>query len=154
MDCQMPVLDGFAASRKIRQFEREQAVARPTPIVALTANAIRGDRQLCLDAGMDEYLSKPFEAQGLVELIDRVLDEDHASRIASSADKRGQPTEQDRPRALNRGFTVEAVATTSTPIESNQDVLDAAAIAPLPIDFATLTTRCMGNIAFANFVAR
>ncbi len=129
----MPVLDGFAASRKIRQFQREQAVARPTPIVALTANAIRGDRQLCLDAGMDEYLSKPFEAQGLVQLIDRVLDEAHASRTTSIGDKQRHATEPNRPGTMNRDFTLEAIAATATPVESDKDGLDVAALAQRPL---------------------
>jgi Amt family ammonium transporter len=149
MDCQMPVLDGFAASRRIRRWEHEQAIERPTPIVALTANAIRGDRQLCLDAGMNEYLSKPFDAQNLVQLIDRVLDEAHVSRIASTGDKQKQPTKPDRPGGMDRGVAVEAIATTSASIESSQDDPDPASIAPPPIDFAALTTRCMGNFAFA-----
>src|SRR5690606_14649818 len=59
MDCQMPVMDGFEASRRMRA--REQAMSLPhLPIVALTANAISGDRDHCLTQGMDDYLSKPF----------------------------------------------------------------------------------------------
>ena len=59
MDCQMPVMDGFAASRQIRQEERQSGRAA-VPIVALTANALAGDREQCLAAGMNDYLAKPI----------------------------------------------------------------------------------------------
>ncbi|MCC6588945.1 MAG: response regulator [Bryobacterales bacterium] len=62
MDCEMPVMDGFAAARAIRQLPGS---AGQTPIVALTANALTGDRQRCLDAGMSDYISKPFTYEDL-----------------------------------------------------------------------------------------
>ena len=75
MDCQMPVMDGFAATGAIRRDEHESASMhgqqRPPPIIAITANALQGDREACLAAGMDDYLSKPFTQQQLAAVIGR-----------------------------------------------------------------------------------
>jgi CheY-like chemotaxis protein len=68
MDCQMPECDGFEATTLIRQME---AGRRRTPIVALTANAMSGDRERCLDAGMDDYLAKPLRLHDLTETLAR-----------------------------------------------------------------------------------
>ena len=73
MDCQMPGMDGFAATREIRRREaaRPASEAPRVRIVALTANAVKGDRELCLAAGMDGYLSKPYTAQQLREVLEQ-----------------------------------------------------------------------------------
>jgi CheY-like chemotaxis protein len=65
MDMMMPVMDGLEATRRFRASE----VGPRTPIVALTANAMESDRQCCIDAGMDDYLSKPIKAQELNQLL-------------------------------------------------------------------------------------
>jgi signal transduction histidine kinase/ligand-binding sensor domain-containing protein/CheY-like chemotaxis protein/HPt (histidine-containing phosphotransfer) domain-containing protein len=70
MDCQMPVMDGYQAVREIRA--REQGPIR-TPIIALTADAMKGAEQRCLDAGMDDYLTKPLDRVQLAETIERLV---------------------------------------------------------------------------------
>ncbi len=71
MDCQMPVLDGYAATRRWREIEQERNLERRLPIVAMTANAMAGDRQKCLDAGMDDYLAKPVTRAELEQCVAR-----------------------------------------------------------------------------------
>ncbi|MDO8934251.1 MAG: response regulator [Rhodocyclaceae bacterium] len=68
MDCQMPVMDGFEATRRIRAGD-SAAIDPRIPIIAMTANAMQGDRERCLEAGMDDYLAKPISEQQLVAII-------------------------------------------------------------------------------------
>jgi CheY-like chemotaxis protein/HPt (histidine-containing phosphotransfer) domain-containing protein len=84
MDCHMPVLDGFAATLEIRR--QEQADARPTvPIIALTANVIKGFREQCLAVGMNDYLSKPFTQAQLQALLQQWLVNSEAEQPATAA---------------------------------------------------------------------
>jgi PAS domain S-box-containing protein len=71
MDVQMPEMDGYEATAAIRKYERKQGVH--TPIVALTAHAMTGDRERCLEAGMDEYVTKPIRSEQLFDTIELVL---------------------------------------------------------------------------------
>lgn len=82
MDCQMPVLDGYSATALIRQREQEKQAAKRMPIIALTAFALPHDRQKCLDAGMDDYLTKPVAAQDLGETLRRWIAD---SRLEATA---------------------------------------------------------------------
>jgi light-regulated signal transduction histidine kinase (bacteriophytochrome)/CheY-like chemotaxis protein len=70
MDVQMPEMDGFEATRQIRQLER--STGSLVPIVAMTAHAMAGDRERCIQAGMDDYLSKPIQRQGLLGVLARL----------------------------------------------------------------------------------
>jgi len=71
MDCQMPRLDGYMTTREIRDLESQDPARKRTPVIALTANAMPGDREKCLDAGMDDYLAKPFTKKALSDILSR-----------------------------------------------------------------------------------
>ncbi|MGH9360217.1 MAG: response regulator, partial [Terriglobia bacterium] len=71
MDVQMPEMDGLEAVSVLRQHEKNQV--RRLPVIAMTAHAMKGDRERCLEAGMDAYVSKPIVRRALVETISSVL---------------------------------------------------------------------------------
>lgn len=72
MDVQMPVLDGYEATRIIRGLEEEKGMH--TPIIALTAYAMKSDKDQCIEAGMDDYISKPFKRQQFIDVIKNALE--------------------------------------------------------------------------------
>ena len=74
MDCQMPVMDSFDATRELRRQEKSSG-ARHLPVVAVTAYALEGDREKCLAAGMDDYLTKPIQRESLQIVLNRFLAE-------------------------------------------------------------------------------
>jgi PAS domain S-box-containing protein len=89
MDCQMPEMDGFEATAILRNQEGKQ---RHTPVCALTANAMEGDRERCLAAGMDDYLTKPVSLEKLQEMVDRWIRSPggpSAARSGTAAGDRG-----------------------------------------------------------------
>jgi len=101
MDCQMPHLDGWEATRRWRAQEAATG-ARRLPIVALTANAVVGDRERCLAAGMDDYLAKPFSQQALSELLARHLPQPVEQTVETAAEQAagqaaGQPADNPPP---------------------------------------------------------
>lgn len=84
MDCQMPEMDGYEAVQKIREIERAENLPH-TYVVALTACAMEGDRELCLAAGMDGYISKPFKEAELVEFLKKATAKTSSSKTASKS---------------------------------------------------------------------
>lgn len=89
MDVQMPVLDGLQATKSIRELEAEKS--KRIPIVAMTAHAMKGDREACLAAGMDAYVSKPLDAELLLKTIEKLVDapESPAKSLLSLVTKSG-----------------------------------------------------------------
>jgi two-component system sensor histidine kinase/response regulator len=95
MDCQMPVLDGYDATRRIRRREVEHGAA-PIPIIAMTANAMRGDEEKCLAAGMSDYLAKPIDPK----LLDRKLERWLAAGAQEPAEPAAEPAPELDPARL------------------------------------------------------
>jgi signal transduction histidine kinase/CheY-like chemotaxis protein len=113
MDCQMPEMDGFEATRRVR--EKEQGKATHMPIVAMTANAMAGDREQCLAAGMDDYIAKPFNPGELVTVIEKwTLRADALVQAAKPAD---EPTPDARP-ALDATAAPQPAASSRPPLDS------------------------------------
>ncbi len=97
MDCQMPVMDGYQASNAIRRMEENKGRESHIPIIALTGNALEGDREKCLLAGMDEYLSKPFSLDDILEILERYSHE----KRPESAESTSMEEMQEEHRAIN-----------------------------------------------------
>jgi CheY-like chemotaxis protein/HPt (histidine-containing phosphotransfer) domain-containing protein len=91
MDCEMPEMDGYEATAEIR---RRHHAGRPVPIIAMTAKAIQGDRERCLQAGMDDYISKPVRLEDLEEALERWI-------------PKGRRIAQDEPEQLPRSTRAE-----------------------------------------------
>ncbi|MCC6794922.1 MAG: PAS domain S-box protein [Candidatus Hydrogenedentes bacterium] len=99
MDCQMPLMDGYEATKAIRQFEGDR---RYTPIVALTASALRSDYDLCIAAGMDDVLTKPIHTEPLQKVLHVYLSENPPVRHKVKEDRIGMSAPQDTPVNLDR----------------------------------------------------
>jgi len=73
MDVEMPVMDGYATTRNIRELEKTNAAA-PMAIIAMTAHAMKGDRERCIAAGMDDYIAKPFSPHQLQAVLNKYFE--------------------------------------------------------------------------------
>lgn len=130
MDVQMPVLDGLAATRQLRQREAQDGLPRQL-VVALTANALAGDKELCLNAGMDDYLTKPITFQALNAMLERWLP------AWSCHD--GEASRQVAPSAAALPASVGAV------VEAADSAVDGARPAPLAILDTRILVESLGS---------
>jgi two-component system, sensor histidine kinase and response regulator len=172
MDCHMPEMDGFEATRLIRESEKAGMLLGknpgPLPIVALTANAMKGDRERCLEAGMTDYLSKPFNPERVIQMIDAYLasakpqtrtplggdDEDLKKEEPRSplVAKVQSGKHQKSPRESQSGNEArEAVPGSPAPGATQAPMPEASPSASVPLsapsrfDFEVLLRRCMGD---------
>ena len=140
MDCQMPDVDGYEATGVIRTMEALLQDSRHIPIIALTANALAGDRQACLAAGMDDYLAKPIMPDTLFAMLDKWLPDTSGRTEAAPA-----PTALAEPSALEQraepaAEPVEEPAAQGPEHSSTEDATDG-----LPLDLDGLLARCGGS---------
>jgi len=100
MDCQMPEMDGYEATEKFRQHESAKLLKR-TPVIAFTANAMEGDKEKCLKAGMDDYLSKPVNQQELEDMLATWIPEKLKVQVIDDVTVEGGHAELDAPENSN-----------------------------------------------------
>jgi CheY-like chemotaxis protein/HPt (histidine-containing phosphotransfer) domain-containing protein len=113
MDCMMPIMDGYTAARSIRKLEAEGKRQGRIPIVAMTANAMAGDREKCLAAGMDDYMSKPLNRALLEQMLRKWLPggETRAAEARPAAAHAPAPARPPAPAAPAGGATVTPLPT-------------------------------------------
>ncbi|PTN31541.1 response regulator [Desulfonatronum sp. SC1] len=129
MDVQMPVMDGLEAAREIRRRETEAgAVNTGTPIIALTAHAMQGDRERCLQAGMNDYLSKPLQPVDLLQMLRKWLkrDNDETSGRASTPvpDTAPPGVDSDDPGASEDFGAAQADRSASVPVFDRANLME------------------------------
>jgi signal transduction histidine kinase/CheY-like chemotaxis protein len=151
MDCQMPVMDGYSATRRWRENEDAAGDGQHLPIVAMTANAMAGDRQKCLDAGMDDYLAKPVTRGELERCLHRWCrprPTDGAARVAAPTDvpaAADSATESGAPEAEPAKLDTPVVdAATMGALASKDGVLDLDVLGDLRLVLGDETERLVG----------
>lgn len=153
MDCEMPEMDGFEATAAIRRWETDNANQRKLPIIALTANAIEGDRQRCLSIGMSEYVTKPIERERLFKAIASVLPAQPNAVPTNVASVSGSsvpvlpqspPTPGKAPDNAPAVVAVMPVAISDKPAKAE----------PPALEVHVLLERCVGDASFVHKILR
>ncbi|CAK9099568.1 Sensor protein GacS [Durusdinium trenchii] len=98
MDVQMPTMDGYQATRVIRESEESDG-NNHIPIIAMTAHAMEGDRERCLSAGMDDYISKPIDARNLIRLVERRVRK--ATKLRPQTERITKPDVRNEPVSID-----------------------------------------------------
>jgi two-component system sensor histidine kinase/response regulator len=153
MDCQMPEMDGYEATGAIRQWEASHR-RRPLPIIALTANALSGDRQRCLDAGMTDYLKKPLNRRELLATLDEYSATAAASGMGVSPVNPVLDQNQDGPALAHPGlpFTAGAPGTATAAPSGTAADLGIGEPQAAPLDCESLIDRFMGDWDFVQVI--
>lgn len=143
MDCQMPTMDGYEATRHIKS---DGSLNAPTPIVALTANAMDGDREKCLLAGMDDYVSKPIRTHVLSHMLDKWIGRPAESSSFDPA------AHSQTPALLPGGYREDDIETPEISVSSNDEESNSSAPSETPIS-ETVSAKKSGAVAQTVFVA-
>ncbi|MEP7246284.1 MAG: response regulator [Gammaproteobacteria bacterium] len=151
MDCQMPVMDGYSAATAIREWERTTRRTR-TPIIAMTANAMAGDRAKCLAAGMDDYVAKPVKIDVLAAALARWLVSSQEAQVDSEAFEQLRAVMGDGLRDLVETYlrdTSTQIATMGAALESADNVVLTRAAHSLKASSLSLGARAVSVHAAA-----
>jgi DNA-binding response OmpR family regulator len=119
MDIQMPVMDGIEATHEILDYEEDEEVPH-VPIVALTANALKGDRERFLAEGMDEYITKPIETAELLYVLNKFLSD--KAKTGSSQEQKSTPVQQQENKQSAPVANIQESETeTAEPVQASQE---------------------------------
>jgi len=144
MDIQMPVMDGIEATHEILDFEEDEEVEH-VPIVALTANALKGDRERFLSEGMDEYITKPLETAELLYILNKFLS-DKAKTVEKAADepqKAASSTKEETVQSDNKAHTASGENDAAAPKEGKKILI----AKKLPLE-SKLITKIIDNLGY------
>jgi len=150
MDVQMPVVDGLTATKMIRESEARNPGRRRLPIMALTAYAMRGDRERCLAAGMDEYLTKPVKPAELSAALTRLLDTSAPQQAPAPGRKKAAPKRSEAAPVRSEAAPVRSeaapVRSEAAPVRSEAVPMVAGDAAPeAGFDFSAVLTYVGGD---------
>lgn len=155
MDCQMPEMDGYETTREIRTMEQNGEIESGTIVVAMTANAMTGDRALCLAAGMNDYLPKPFNPRELDEMLSRWCDSENKRRAAEQSAANNLPSDSPINDAVlasltelaagNSGFLEDLIELFLTDTAANVSALQSFVFAEDTIETLLLAHKIKGS---------